>query len=289
MRYIVGYGPQQRGVDAINLASTLARSSGAYLDLVVVLPDDAPTFDMYSPDHAYNTELRKQAGEWLEDGLSRVPADVPAEGHLVNAESVGEGLVEKAEEPGKGGEAGMIVVATSHHVRLGSIADALLHSASVPVALTPAEYEPQETITRITCATGVREGHEVLVKFAIQAACEWKVPLRLMSLVAVGETGSEERRKEWTELAERHISTIAKKAAEQMPAECPVTTVVGQGSTLVEAVNGLEFSPSELVMVGSSRLAQPRRLFLGRTATKMMRVLPVPVIVVPRDYDPDEP
>ena len=289
MRYIVGYGPQQRGVDAINLASTLARSSGAYLDLVVVLPDDAPTFDMYSPDHAYNTELRKQAGEWLEDGLSRVPADVPAEGHLVNAESVGEGLVEKAEEPGKGGEAGMIVVGTSHHVRLGSIADALLHSASVPVALTPAEYEPQETITRITCATGVREGHEVLVKFAIQAACEWKVPLRLMSLVAVGETGSEERRKEWTELAELHISTIAQKAAEELPAECPVTTVVGQGSTLVEAVNGLEFSPSELVMVGSSRLAQPRRLFLGRTATKMMRVLPVPVIVVPRDYDPDEP
>jgi nucleotide-binding universal stress UspA family protein len=288
MRYIVGYGPQQRGVDAINLASTLARSSGASLDLVVVLPDDAPTFDMYSPDHAYNTELRKQAGEWLEDGLSRVPADVPAEGHLVNAESVGEGLVAKAEESGAEGEAGMIVVGTSHHVRLGSIADALLHSASVPVALTPAEYEPQQTITRITCATGVREGHEVLVKFAIQAACEWKVPLRLMSLVAVGETGSEEQRKEWAELAELHISTIAQKAAEELPAECPVTTVVGEGSTLVEAVNGLEFSPSEVVMVGSSRLAQPRRLFIGRTATKMMRVLPVPVIVVPRDYDLDE-
>jgi nucleotide-binding universal stress UspA family protein len=288
MRYIVGYGPQQRGVDAINLASTLARSSGASLDLVVVLPDDAPTFDMYSPDHAYNTELRKQGTEWLEDGLARVPADVRAEGHLVNAESVGEGLVEKAEGSGKGGETGMIVVGTSHHVRLGSIADALLHSASVPVALTPAEYEPQETITRITCATGVREGHEVLVKFAIQAACEWKVPLRLMSLVAVGESGSEERRQEWTELAELHIATIAQKAAEQMPAECPLTTVVGQGDTLVEAVNALEFSPSELVMVGSSRLAQPRRLFIGRTATKLMRLLPVPMIVVPRDYDPDE-
>ena len=91
----------------------------------------------------------------------------------------------------------MIVVGTSHHFRLGSIADALLHSASVPVALTPAEYEAQPAITRITCATGVREGHEVLVKFAIQAAAEWKVPLRLMSLVAVGEDGSEERRQEW--------------------------------------------------------------------------------------------
>lgn len=280
----MGYGPQQRGIDAINLASTLARSSGAHLDLAVVLPDDAPTFHMYSPDHAYNTELRKQAAEWLEDGLARVPADVPSEGHLVNAESVSEGLVDKAEESG---EDAMIVVGTSHHFRLGSIADALLHSASVPVALTPSEYEPQPAITRITCATGVREGHEVLVKFAIQAACEWKVPLRLMSLVAVGEDGSEERRQEWTELAELHISTLAQKAAEHIPAECPVTTVVGHGSTLVEAVNALDFSPSEVVMVGSSRLAQPRRLFIGRTATKLMRVVPVPMIVVPRDYDPE--
>ncbi len=288
MRYIVGYGPQQRGFDAINLASTLARSSGASLDLVVVLPDDTPTFHMYSPDHAYNTEMRKQGGEWLADGLSKVPADVAAEGHLVSAESISEGLMEKAEEPGRGGEAGMIVVGTSHHFRLGSIADALLHSASVPVALTPADYPAQPAITRITCATGVREGHEVLVKFAIRAAAEWKVPLRLMSLVAVGEDGSEDRRQEWAELAELHVSTIAQKAAEELPAECPVTTVVGQGSTLVEAVNALEFSDSEIVMVGSSRLAQPRRLFLGRTATKLMRVLPVPMVVVPRDYAPED-
>ena len=288
MRYIVGYGPQQRGLDAINLASTLARSSGASLDLVVVLPDDTPTFHMYSPDHAYNTELRKQGSEWLADGLSHVPADVAAEGHLVNAESISEGLMEKAEEPGRGGEAGMIVVGTSHHFRLGSIADALLHSASVPVALTPADYPAQPAITRITCATGVREGHEVLVKFAIRAAAEWKVPLRLMSLVAVGEDGSEDRRQEWAELAELHVSTIAQKAAEELPAQCPVTTVVGQGSTLVEAVNALEFSDSEIVMVGSSRLAQPRRLFLGRTATKLMRVLPVPMVVVPRDYAPED-
>ena len=36
-------------------------------------------------------------------------------------------------------------------------------------------------------------------------------------------------------------------------------------------------------MVGSSRLSAPRRLFLGSTAAKMLRVLEVPVVVVPRD------
>lgn len=286
MRYIVGYGPQQRGVDGIHLAATLAKSSGAALDLVVVLPDDAPTFHMYSPDQAFNDEMRKQGDEWLADGLARVPEGVRAEGHLVNAESITEGLMDHAEQPDAEGGAGMIVVGTSQHFRLGSIPDALLHSASVPVALAPTDYETQPAVTRITCAVGVREGHEPLLRFAVHAAAEWKVPLRLMSLVAVGEDGAEQRREEWTELARLHIESIAEQAAENLPPQCPVTTVVGHGSTLVEAVNALEFGDGEVVMAGSSRLAQPRRLFLGRTVTRLMRVLPVPVIVVPRDYEP---
>ena len=36
-------------------------------------------------------------------------------------------------------------------------------------------------------------------------------------------------------------------------------------------------------MVGSSRLSAPKRLFLGSTAAKMLRVLDVPMMVVPRD------
>ena len=118
MRYVVGYGPRQRGVDGVNLAATLARSSGATLDLVAVLPSDAPTFHMYSPDHAFNAEVEEQGREWLEDGLAHVPEDVQAEGHLRRAESITEGLLEAATDPDRG-EAGMIVVGTYHRVRSG--------------------------------------------------------------------------------------------------------------------------------------------------------------------------
>jgi len=48
-------------------------------------------------------------------------------------------------------------------------------------------------------------------------------------------------------------------------------------------VQGLEFSDSEVVLIGSSRLAQPKRLFVGHSASKIMRALPVPMIVWPRD------
>lgn len=287
MRYVVGYGPRQRGVDGVNLAATLARSSGATLDLVSVLPSDAPTFHMYSPDDAFNAEIEEQGREWLEDGLAHVPEDVHAVTDLRRADSITQGLLDAATDPERG-EAGFIVVGTHHRVRsgrfgLGSLADALLHASVVPVALAPAEYEAHPRITRITCAVGMRPGAENLLDGAIGLAAEWKVPLRLMSLIAVGEGGGEDRRREWTQRAEQHAATLAAKAAAALPADCPVTTAVGHGESLEDAVNGLEFADSEVVLIGSSRLAQPKRLFLGHSASKIMRALPVPMIVWPRD------
>ena len=137
MRYIVGYGPEHHGLDAINLAATLARTSGAKVDVVVVLPDDSPTFHMYSPDRAFNEELEAQAEEWLAEGQSHVPSDVSVTGRIQRAESIVEGLIAEAEDAERSSGDDLIVVGTSHRVRLGSIADALLHSSAVPVALAP--------------------------------------------------------------------------------------------------------------------------------------------------------
>ena len=286
MRYVVGYGPRQRGIDGVNLAATLSRSSGATLDLISVLPSDAPTFHMYSPDEAFNAEVEEQGREWLEDGLSHVPADVQAEGHLRRAESITQGLLDAASDPDRG-EAAMIVVGTNHRVRagrfgLGSLADALLHVSTVPVALAPSKYQVHPRVTRITCGNGMQPGTEDLVDNAIRLAAQWKVPLRLMSLVAVGEGGSAERREKWSGLAGQHAATLVERATAALPPECPATSVVGHGDSLGDAVRGLEFEDSEVVLIGSSRMAQPKRLFLGHSASKIMRELPVPMIVWPR-------
>ncbi|MEW5809196.1 MAG: universal stress protein [Actinomycetota bacterium] len=285
MRYVVGYGPRQRGVDGVQLAATLARSSGATLDLVSVLPSDAPTFHRYSPDQAFNAELDEQAREWLRDGLSRVPGDVTADGVVQRADSITQGLLDAATDPERG-EADLIVVGTYHRVRsgrfgLGSLADALLHASPVPVALAPAQYQAHPRVTRITCAVGLRPGNELLFDNAVRLAGQWRVPLRLMSLVALGE-GADDKGA-WTRAAEEHAASLADATAQQLPPDCPVTSIVGQGNSLEDAVGNVEFSDSEVVLVGSSRLAAPRRLFLGHSATKMLRALPVPLIVWPRD------
>ena len=68
----------------------------------------------------------------------------------------------------------------------------------------------------------------------------------------------------------------------KLPAGLDATVEIARGSTIEDAVQALDWHDGELVLVGSSRLAAPRRLFLGSTAAKVLRELPVPMIVVPR-------
>ena len=72
------------------------------------------------------------------------------------------------------------------------------------------------------------------------------------------------------------------RARGTLPADLDADVVVARGDSIEEAVQSLSWEPGELAIVGSSRLAQPRRLFLGSTAAKMLHELPVPMVVVPR-------
>jgi nucleotide-binding universal stress UspA family protein len=60
-----------------------------------------------------------------------------------------------------------------------------------------------------------------------------------------------------------------------------ITTEVGTGADIEDAVDHLDWRGDEIVFVGSSRLASHSRIFLGSTANRMLRTLPVPLVVVP--------
>jgi nucleotide-binding universal stress UspA family protein len=50
-------------------------------------------------------------------------------------------------------------------------------------------------------------------------------------------------------------------------------------------VEGLDWEDGDLLMLGSSRLAPPRRLFIGSTAARILRVLEVPMVVTPGERE----
>ncbi len=68
-----------------------------------------------------------------------------------------------------------------------------------------------------------------------------------------------------------------------------VTSTVAEGSTIENAVEDLPWNEGEVVIIGSSRLAEHRKIFMGNTANKLLRALPVPLIVVPRSLDDESP
>ena len=209
---------------------------------------------MYSPDRAYQSAMDKQGQEWIDEALALVPEGVHAQGHVVRAESIAEGLVEAATDPAYGIEAHFIVIGAAHRgligrFSIGSSAGSLLHSSPVPVALAPVDYEPHPAITRLTCATGLLPGAEVLVELAIGLADDWHVPLRLISLLAMGKERSEDARHEIHAIAERHVDDLVARANDVLPDDFPVTGVLGTGRSLEECVHALEFESSEIVDV----------------------------------------
>ncbi|WP_457974027.1 universal stress protein [Arthrobacter sp. D1-17] len=282
MRYVVGYTPTERGADAVALATSLALAQGAHLDLVYVVKKGAP-YVALNPEGSRVSAAEQEVLTAERQALALVPQGLSATFHAREAESFASGLIEAAAQL----QAGLIVVGAASaglfkRYTVGSVANALLHASPVPVALAPRGYQRTAPITRLTLAVGQREGAEAAIRAAISAARRRGVPLRLVSLVeldAAGDAG------EAVNAAHIHANTVLSDASGRVPAGHEVSVAVAHGRTIEEAIDGLEWDDGEIMIVGSSRLAEKNRMFLGSTANKVLRALPVPMVVVPRDYD----
>lgn len=286
MRYVVGYSANARGHDAVNLAVSLARGRGASLDLVLVVPEVQQFGAAHAPKAGFETLLNEQAREWLDEALALVPADVPAKAHIRSGDSDAHALIEAAEELG----ADVLVIgATSNGLfkrfTIGSVASALLHASTVPVALAPHGYHRMEALTRISCGLGTRAGAEKLLDFAIGMAANRKVPLRVVSLLALDGGSSADAAESAREYAEKAVAAAAPLDPSGVLLTAKTDIAVAQGRSIEEAVDDLEWEDGEILVIGSSRLATARSIFLGSTANRILRALPVPMLVVPSGYE----
>jgi nucleotide-binding universal stress UspA family protein len=282
-RLIVGYTATDAGADAVALGTRLAAATGAALDLVLILPGEDRSV-ITPPDASYDRYLQGQAETWLGEAAVSIPADVAHATHVRFADSFAEGLIAAAHEL----EASLIVVGAANggrrgRHRLGTVATELLHSSDVPVALAPEGSRRLQVsgVSRITAAIGTRPGASALLEESVALATAAGATLRLLSLVSVDLPASVDTGVIRIAGA-AHADDVLGKALETLPADVSADVVVARGDSIEDAVANLSWEPGELAVVGSSRLAQPRRLFLGSTAAKMLHELPVPMVVVPR-------
>jgi nucleotide-binding universal stress UspA family protein len=114
------------------------------------------------------------------------------------------------------------------------------------------------------------------------------VPLRVVSLLALDggdatdAAGAAEAAREY---AAKRLAAALPGGEQEVREEAKTEVVVAQGRSIEEAVDRLGWEDGEVLLIGSSRLATSRSIFLGSTANRILRALPVPMIVVPSDYE----
>jgi nucleotide-binding universal stress UspA family protein len=288
---VVGYLDTPAGHDALALGVALAGTLDLRLDLVLVLHDQGrPSLVPVGP--SYERHLDDLAAGWLEEARAGLPAGVTASTHLVRAETFAEGLLSAADDLG----AEAVVIGAGKEgafgrPHLGSVGGVLVHTASVGVAIAPAGFAGRgiASFGHVTAAVGTRPGARAVVDTAVAVASSAHLPVRLVSLVPlddVGEGGRDERSRALREEARQHAERMRDIALESVPDSVDVSVEIAPGPRIGDAIRALAWHADEIVFVGSSRLAQPHRLFLGSVAAKIVRGVPVPLVVVPRDHDP---
>jgi nucleotide-binding universal stress UspA family protein len=285
MHLTVGYLATPTGDDGVALASALAKTFAASVDVVLVVREEFP--DGHPGRAEYQQLLAQRGEEWIANAVNALAADgVSAHSTVLVGESYSESLIKFAEEK----SSDLIVIGGARdgffggHV-IGSVAGALLHCSPIPVALAPRGYaeDPPVTVTAITAAVPTKAGEDNPLPFALTLASAAALPIRLISLVSLesADTGlsSSEVRHAQIAAAEDNLAV----AARSLPDTPEIESIVADGSTLESALKKLTWASGDLLVVGSGRFAAPRRVFLGSTAARILAGTDAPVVVVTRD------
>lgn len=287
MKLLVAYLATPGGEDAVKLGAALAGTLDVPLDITTVIPPDDPSPD----DDVFAEILDETAHGWLRDAAALVPPGIDVHTYLTVADHAADGLITKANELGStvlivGGSGGGLVGRHS----LGTVVNDLLHSSPIPVALAPRGYSHlgPDSVHGFTAAIGSRPGTEHLLDVAFELSGRGRVPLRLLSLVSADDQPNRRTGDDDQSATDRAVDLAQKSldaAHARLPEKVAVRSELAKGASIGDAVATVEWRDGDIIVVGSSRLAAPQKLFLGTTAAKMLRVLAVPMIVVPSRAD----
>lgn len=288
MTILVGYPPNRRAKGVLSLAGMLARSSGEDVVVCTVIPSPwISTITGENPE--YRSYVDEVADAALQHAREDLPADVSAQFITIEARSIAGGLIDAAEQH----NANMIVVGSAmgviEHVTVSSIADRLLHSAPIPIAVATRGFRATGgTVTRLTLAFSGDEHSKVQVAAAETLATHLGAEFRLASFAVqlAAPAGIRAPLIAQTVLDTwlTAIRTAANDAirADPASAERKPDLVIGQGDDWEDALDDIDWDPTDLLVIGSSAAGPLSRVFLGSRATKIIRNTPVPVIAIPR-------
>jgi len=181
MTIVVGYPTNRRAKAVLSLAGMLARSKVD--DMVVCTAIRDPRVPgMFRDDPGFRSYVDELAEAALTQAREDVPKDVKVQFARIDARSIATGLIQAADKY----DASVIVVGSAmgriEQVTVSSIADRLLHSSPIPVAVATRGFRAMGgKVNRVTLAFTGGEHGRVQVAAAEALAAQFGAEMRLAS------------------------------------------------------------------------------------------------------------
>jgi len=291
MTIIAGFSSSRQGSAPVNLAAQLSRNTGEKVIAAAIVERAVPV-GVDPLEDEYQGHVTARATTSLQRVVDRVRGDLDISVEVRQSTSVPRGLMELVDEH----DAGLVVVGSSSsgllgRVALGSVTERLVHTAEVPVAIAPRGYPPNFLpIQRLTAAYGGAADAVGLIQTAAVLAKQWSVRLRIASFTVRPVTafrGTIERSAE-----DLVVQQWARKTADAVVRQLDearakiaipdVDVVVGAGNDWGEAVTDVAWETGDMLLLGSGAAGPLAQVFLGSAASRILRHVPVPVMIVPR-------
>jgi nucleotide-binding universal stress UspA family protein len=188
------------------------------------------------------------------------------------------------------GEADLIVLGSTHHAHVGSVApgsvaEQLLHGAKGRLIIAPKGYaRADHSQDRLRVAAvgfdGMAESFAALdeaAKLATKVGASLRVigvatPVPAMGAAAAAQVGAE---------AGPDFQTRLKNAVAELPPELRALAVFERGDPVHKLLEAAEMGV-DLLVLGSRGFGPVMRLLIGSVSSRVVREAPCPVLVVPR-------
>jgi nucleotide-binding universal stress UspA family protein len=290
MTIIAGFSASGQGSAPLHLAVQLARTTGEKLIATTVL-ETGPALSSDQVEREYQSHRASQSMRSLERAVGEMRTDLDISLVIHHSASVPRGLMELTTEH----NADVVVVGSSSsgllgRIALGSVTERLVHTAKVAVAIAPRGYPPSPLpVQRLTVAYGGAADTKKLIRSVAELVTQWRVLMRIASFTvrppqmfggSIESSAEDLVTEQWvrqTELAVRSQLDEARASIEI----ADVDLVIGSGTDWPQAVNDIAWKSGDLLVLGSGAAGPRAQVFLGSAASKILRHVPVPVMIVP--------
>lgn len=287
MSVLIAYAPEKGGRTALALGASLARARGEELELVHVEMRTWPA----SPGNA-DGEFRQWVAESADEAtrqavaeLAELAPDITVRTHHAQARSTAAAILDAVAHlkpcvvvlgSGQDGALGQIT--------LGATANRIAHSSTVPVVVAPRGYR-SVPLTRLVGAWSTADSPGLLVEMTefarrgglgVQAVTFGRYS-EGMYPPEVGLDTEDDVFAAWSDEALAALQAAGSAAG--LDPERDVA--IAAGPDWRTAVDAVDWEPGDLLAMGSHGGGGIRRVFLGSSATKILRHSPVPVVVFP--------